>query len=107
MRVVAEHLVRQEYLAVPLGVYLFRAVNHDLGNGRVIQERLYRPVSGDLVDHVFNDAAPDPKRQGNPFFGEDSGGHLVYFLRHCSVVELTELHRIRIINQPFMDPAFQ
>ena len=53
-------------LSVALDVDVGRAVDHDLGDSRVGEERLQRPETGDVVDHLADEAKPLLARQGVP-----------------------------------------
>ncbi len=54
--VVEEQRVDPLDLALALDVDVVRAVDHDLGDGRVRQERFQRPEAGHVVDHLVDEA---------------------------------------------------
>ena len=54
--VVQEDRVDPLDLARALDVDVVRAVDHDLGDGRVREERLDRPEPGHVVDHLVDEA---------------------------------------------------
>ena len=55
MLVVEEARVDALELAGPFDVDLVRAVDHDLGDGLVLEERLDRAEAGDVVDHLVHE----------------------------------------------------
>ena len=58
MLVVQEDGIDAEDLAGPLDVDLRRAIDHDLGDRFIVEERLQRPETGDVIDHLEDQAQP-------------------------------------------------
>jgi hypothetical protein len=76
VRVVAERGVHPRQAAAPFDVDVLRAVDEDVGDRRVAEERLDRPQPGDLVDDLLDDLLALRGRQRRVLGAEELGDRL-------------------------------
>ena len=101
--VVLEDDVGQLELAAALDVDLARAVDHDLGDGLVAQERLERPEADDLVGDLLEHPDPLGAGEGEAFLVDDLAEDLLDLAPDLDLVGQVEL-RIQVLDDPVLDP---
>jgi hypothetical protein len=101
--VVLEDHVGQLELAVPLDVDLARAVDHDLGDRLVAEERLERPEADDLVGDLLQHPDPFGAGQGQAFLLDDLAEDLLDLAADLDLVGEVEL-RVQVGDYAALDP---
>ena len=101
--VVLEDDVRELELAGALDVDLARAVDHDLGDRLVAQERLERTETDDLVRDLLEHPDPLGTRQREAFLVDDLAEDLLDLAPHLDLVGQVEL-RVQVLDDPALDP---
>ena len=101
--VVLEDDVGQLELARALDVDLARAVDHDLGDGLVAQERLERAEADDLVGDLLEHPDALGAGQGEAFLVDDLAEDLLDLAPDLDLVGQVEL-RVQVLDDPVLDP---
>jgi hypothetical protein len=101
--VVLEDDVRQLQLAGALDVDLARAVDHDLGDRLVTQERLQRPEADDLVRDLLEHPDALGAGEGQALLVDDLAEDLLDLAPHLDLVGEVEL-RVQVLDDPVLDP---
>ena len=101
--VVLEDDVRQLELAGPLDVDLARAVDHDLRDRLVAQERLERPEADDLVGDLLEHPDALGAGQGEAFLVDDLAEDLLDLAPDLDLVGQVELG-VEVLDDPALDP---
>ena len=101
--VVLEDDVRQLELAGALDVDLARAVDHDLGDGLVAQERLERAEADDLVGDLLEHPDALGAGQGEALLVDDLAEDLLDLAADLDLVGQVEL-RVQVLDDPALDP---
>ena len=101
--VVLEDHVGQLQLAGALDVDLARAVDHDLGDALVAQERLERPEADDLVGDLLEHPDALGAGQGEAFLVDDLAEDLFDLAPDLDLVGQVELG-IQVLDDPALDP---
>ena len=94
-----------DHTPAALDVDVVEAVDHDVADGRVLQQRLERPQAEHLVQDLFDHALALGERHGNAFVRDQPLHYHADLRAHALFVQRSSCSGIERVQQLVMDLA--
>jgi hypothetical protein len=108
MPVVLEAHVRALQLPVPLHVYLVEGVDQDIGDARVVDQRLQRPQPKDLVQDLLDELFPLLEVEGRGLAVQQAPddlpnlGDRLFFVARAERAEVQPLEQLSVHSRAYL-----